>query len=124
MIRRIEVLLGRQVLIAYEGDERVFEFDCATGDRDHPTDPGYFRILRKHRTYTSVKYKVPMDYALFFTRDGKAIHKGYMVGPVSYLKFGGFESFGSHGCVRLADNDARTLFDWAAVGTSVEVRRA
>ena len=122
MSRRIEVFLGRQVLIAYEGAKKVFEFDCATGDRKHPTGTGTFKIIRKHRTYTSMKYKVPMDYAMFFTTDGKAIHKSQMVGPISYLKYAGLNYFGSHGCVRLADSDARALFDWAPMDTPVVVR--
>lgn len=120
-MKRIEVLLGRQVLIAWDGNRKVFEFDCATGDRDHPTDTGHFRIFRKHRAYMSQTYKVPMDYAMFFTRDGKAIHKARMVRPTSYLKWAGFDYFGSHGCVRLADGDAIALFDWAPMGTPVDV---
>ena len=30
--------------------------------------------------------------------------------------------FGSHGCVRLSEEDARTLFDWAPINTKVEIR--
>jgi lipoprotein-anchoring transpeptidase ErfK/SrfK len=124
MNKRLRVLLSRQVVQAYDGDALVFEFDCATGDREHPTTPGSFTILRKHRTYTSMKYKVPMDFAMFFTMDGKAIHKSHVVGPISYLKWGGFDYFGSHGCVRLAESNAQTLFDWTPVGTPVDVTRA
>ena len=121
MRKRIKVLLGRQVLIAYEGARQVFEFDCATGDKDHPTEPGHFTVFRKEITHTSTKYKVPMDYAMFFTTDGKAIHKSQLVGPISYLKWGGLDYFGSHGCVRLAEADAIALFAWTPLGTSVEV---
>jgi hypothetical protein len=28
---------------------------------------------------------------MFFTHDGKAIHKSYMVGPISHLKWAGFD---------------------------------
>src|SRR6185295_12091839 len=101
MGKRIEVLLGRQVLIAYEDERKAFEFDCATGDREHRTAPGHFHILRKHRNYTSHKYNVPMDFAMFFTLDGKAIHKSHAVTSISCLKYLGFDYFGSHGCVRL-----------------------
>jgi lipoprotein-anchoring transpeptidase ErfK/SrfK len=121
MSKRIKVLLGRQVLLAYDGQTEKFKFDCVTGDSDHPTTPGHFTIFSKHRTYTSIKYKVPMDYAMFFTHDGKAIHKSNVVGPLSYLKWAGFSSVGSHGCVRLTEIDARTLFDWTPLGTAVDV---
>ena len=122
MNKRIEVLLGRQVLIAYDGGTKAFEFDCATGDKDHPTMPGMFRVLRKHRKYTSHTYNVPMDFAMFFTLDGKAIHKSHAVGPISVLKYVGFDFFGSHGCVRLEESDASALFDWTPMGTPVTVR--
>jgi lipoprotein-anchoring transpeptidase ErfK/SrfK len=123
MSKRIEVDLTRQVLTAYEAGRKCLEFDCATGDRSHPTTPGAYHILRKHRDYTSIKYRVPMDFAMFFSADGKAIHKSHMVGTVSYLKYAGLDYFGSHGCVRLAGEDAEALFDWAPVGTPVDVRR-
>jgi len=122
MSKQIVVLLNRQILIAYENGAKVFEFHCATGDENHATDVGRFKIFRKHRAYTSRKYNVPMDYAMFFTYDGKAIHKSHMVFPISILKYFGFNSFGSRGCVRLSDEDARKLFDWTPMGTTVEVR--
>ena len=124
MPKHIKVLLDRQVLIAYDADKEVFCFDCASGDRSHPTPPGQYQILRKHPIYRSKKYDVQMDYAMFFSRDGKAIHKSHAVGPISYLKYFNFHWFGSHGCVRLAEGDAKTLFEWTPVGTRVEIAPA
>jgi lipoprotein-anchoring transpeptidase ErfK/SrfK len=121
MSKRIRVVLSRQVLIAYDGKRQVYEFDCATGDSSHPTGPGNFRIFRKHRTHVSSKYNVPMDFAMFFTMDGKAIHKSHFVGPISFMKFFGADSLGSHGCVRLSDKDAQALFDWTPIGTPVDI---
>ncbi|HHL4083217.1 L,D-transpeptidase [Burkholderia sp. A2] len=46
-----------------------------TGDSEHPTDRGAFRIMRKYPTYRSRAYNVQMDYAMFFTGDGKALHQ-------------------------------------------------
>jgi len=45
-----------------------------------------------------------------------------VVGPLSYLKYVGIESIGSHGCVRLAEEDATWLFNWADVGTPIWIR--
>lgn len=118
-MKNIEVNLKRQVLFAYENDKKVYEFDCVSGDEDHPTNIGTFTIFRKERKYRSKKYNVQMDYAMFFTNDGKAIHQGYAVGPLSYIKFVGIDAIGSHGCVRLAESDARTLFDWTPLHTKV-----
>lgn len=119
--KRILVDLHLQKLFAYEANKKVFEFDCVSGDKDHPTDVGRFQIFRKNRKHISSIYKVPMDYAMFFTKDGKAIHQSHVVGLLSYLKFFGIESIGSHGCVRLDEEDAKALFDWTPMNTPVEV---
>ena len=121
MAKTIKVFLSRQILIAYDGTKESFKFDCATGDKSHPTTPGLFPIFKKDRKHFSHKYKVQMDYAMFFTQDGKAIHMSHLVGPVSLLKSLGMNSFGSHGCVRLSEADAAALFDWTPLHTVVAV---
>lgn len=121
MTKKIKVLLNQQKLIAYNNGQEVFTFDCVSGDKDHPTDIGVFPIFQKDRKHFSHKYKVEMDFAMFFTHDGKAIHKSHLVGPISMLKYMGMDSFGSHGCVRLSGEDAEKLFDWTPLHTLVEV---
>ena len=118
--KRIEVFLNDQILIAYEDKKEIFKFDCVTWDKDHLTPIGSFLIYRKHEKYTSKKYKVRMDYAMFIYK-GIAIHMAYMVAPMSYLKRFGIDCFGSHGCIRLSEDDAKSLFKWALMGTPVKV---
>jgi lipoprotein-anchoring transpeptidase ErfK/SrfK len=79
--------------------------------------------MRKHAKYRSHTYNVPMNYAMFFTLDGKALHQyhGPGFGVVRAFKTSVSDWFGSHGCVRLREEDARTLFDWAPIGTTVNV---
>jgi lipoprotein-anchoring transpeptidase ErfK/SrfK len=120
MVKRIIINLTRQVLMAYDGGKLDYQFDCASGDRANPTPPGRFQIGTKNRFHFSSQYKVPMNYAMFFNR-GIAIHQAIGVRPISYLKFAGFDSYGSHGCVRLSEHDASILFDWTPLNTSVDV---
>jgi lipoprotein-anchoring transpeptidase ErfK/SrfK len=120
MARKIRVNLSRQVLLASEHGKEVFAFDCTSGDSTHPTPLGVFSVQHKHKKYTSHKYKVAMDYAMFF-HQGYAIHMSHAVGATSYLKYVGADYFGSHGCVRLSEADAKKLFDWTTVGTPVEI---
>jgi len=124
-MKRIVVNLEDQTVEAYEGENLVHQFNCVTGDDDHPTDPGTFKIIRKEHPYRSKTYHVQMDYANFFTDDGKALHQYH--GPVPLeivrtLKKGVSEWFGSHGCVRLEEDAARTLYEWAPLGTKVIVQ--
>ncbi len=65
-----------------------------------------------------------MNYAMFFSRDGKAIHEAIGVGVTSYLRFLGVTSLGSHGCVRLSSEHAATMFAWTPVGTKVHIEAA
>jgi lipoprotein-anchoring transpeptidase ErfK/SrfK len=121
---RIEVSLQEQTVKAYDGPTLVYSFDCITGDKDHPTDPGNFRVFLKDEKHVSHKYHVKMYYALFFTHDGKAIHQYH--GPafwlVRTLKQDATNWFGSHGCVRLVEEDARKLYQWAPLHTSITVK--
>jgi len=125
MNKLIKVNLSLQIVEAFENNKPVYKFDCVTGDSDHPTDSGFFKILRKEHPYRSHKYNVQMDYAMFFTHDGKALHQYHGVVPLSLVRTmrnNISEWFGSHGCVRLAEMDANTLYKWANIGTTVEVR--
>lgn len=119
--KKIVVNLHRQKLIASEGGKIVHEFDCITGRAGKETNSGTFKVMRKVKDYTSKKYKAPMPYSMFFTDDGKAIHATPLAKIRSYVKYLGLGEPGSHGCVGLSDDDAKTMFEWAPVGTVVEV---
>ncbi|WP_426174579.1 L,D-transpeptidase family protein [Massilia sp. TWR1-2-2] len=60
----------------------------------------------------------------FFTLDGKALHQYDGIVPlrvVRTVRNGISEWFGSHGCVRLTHADAKALYEWAPLGTTVNV---
>lgn len=120
----IKINLTQQIVEAYEGTIQIFQFECVSGDKDHPTDRGVFRILRKAHPYRSRTYNVQMDYAMFFTHDGKALHQYHGVVPLAFVRTARSsvsDWFGSHGCVRLTGTDAKKLYEWASVGTTVQV---
>jgi lipoprotein-anchoring transpeptidase ErfK/SrfK len=121
--KAILVDLDDQNLYAFNGPKLIFEFYCASGDRVHPTAtwPSLYKIFRKHEVYRSRTYNAQMDYAMFFTSDGKAIHQSNVVGLTSVLKDIGLNQLGSHGCVRLSEENAKKLFSWAPMGTPIFV---
>jgi hypothetical protein len=129
--KRIEVASWNQKLVAYDGNAKVFEFDCVLGDQMTPTRPGFFRISRKDRHHISAQFGSPMPYSMFFD-EGRAIPGGTHVG-VRHLamqaRLGGLDNLlpdskkiASHGCVNLNQDDAKRLYEWATVGTPVHVR--
>jgi hypothetical protein len=122
--KKIVVDLASQMVEALESGRRVYRFICVTGDGAHPTDKGTFKIFRKSRIYRSRAYNAQMNYAMFFTTDGKALHQYHGIVPLSVVRTmrAGSDWFGSHGCVRLTEQNAEAMFEWAPMGTVVEVR--
>ncbi|HEY3474591.1 MAG TPA: L,D-transpeptidase [Anaerolineales bacterium] len=113
--RWIDVDLTNQMLYAYEGDVLVNSFIVSTGTWLTPTVTG------KHKIYVKVRMQDmrgpgyhlrDVPYVMFFKGD-YGLHGTYW-----------HNNFGtpmSRGCVNLTIDDAAWLFDWASVGTIVNV---
>ncbi|HBE19895.1 MAG TPA: hypothetical protein DEG17_09075 [Cyanobacteria bacterium UBA11149] len=111
--RWISVDLTNQRLIAWEGGFQVYAVIVSTGKKSTPTRQGIFTIKSKHRTdrMQGQGYDVPnVPYTMYYD-GGYAIH-----GAFWHRRFG---TPVSHGCVNVAVNHARWLFNWASVGTPV-----
>lgn len=122
--KRIVVDRSEQMLYAYEGTKLVLETPISTGLDLTPTPRGIFTIYRKTPTrfmqgplpgISDQYYDLPgVPWNLYFTKEGGAIHGAYW-----------HEEFGqqwSHGCVNLPLAIARTLYEWAPLGTQVLVQ--
>jgi hypothetical protein len=119
--RWINVNLSSQTLVAYEGDTPVFETLVSSGTWQYPTVTGQFRTYIKYESQTMNGYLLGYDYYLpdvpyvmYFYRD-YAIHGTYW-----------HNNFGtpmSHGCVNVYTPDAEWLFNWAPIGTLVNVHQ-
>lgn len=93
---------GAQRMHVYVNGGLAHVWPVSTARRGYVTPPGSYRVRRMERMWYSRKYHMsPMPYAMFF-RGGYAIHG---TGAVRALG-----SRASHGCVRLATGNARTLF--------------
>jgi lipoprotein-anchoring transpeptidase ErfK/SrfK len=113
--RWIDVDLSSQSVSAYEGKNNVSTFIVSTGTWQHPTVTGQFHIYVKYR-YTDMAgpgYYLPdVPYTMYFY-DGYGLHGTYW-----------HSNFGtpmSHGCINLRTEDAAWLYNWADVGTLVNV---
>jgi lipoprotein-anchoring transpeptidase ErfK/SrfK len=100
---------------AYDGADPIASFLVSTGTRYYPTVAGQFRIYRK-LTKTPMAgpgYYLPnVPFTMYFYK-GYALHGTYW-----------HDNFGhpmSHGCVNLRTPDAEWLFNFAVVGTLVNV---
>jgi lipoprotein-anchoring transpeptidase ErfK/SrfK len=124
MAKRILVDIAAQQVTAFDGKSRFHACECVSGDTSHSTPRGRFAILRKHHPYTSKTYGAAMNYAMFFTTTGEALHQYHGPAPWTLLRLGRrmTTAVGSHGCVRLQEDDAKKLYGWAPIGTAVEVK--
>ena len=106
--RWIEVILDRQLVIAWEGNVAVRSMLASTGTAQHPTVRGNFRIYQKfiNAPMQGPGYYLPnVPYIMYFYQ-GYGFHGAYW-----HTAFG---TPMSHGCVNLSLADAAWLFDWAS----------
>ena len=113
--RWIDVDLTNQRVYAYEGDTVVNSFIVSTGTWLTPTVTGQFNIYVKYRSnkMSGPGYYLPdVPYIMYF-------HGSYgLHGTYWHNNFG---TPMSHGCVNLTIDDAGWLYNWASVGTVVNV---
>ncbi len=111
----IDVNLTQQMVYAYEGDTVVQSFLVSTGTWQYPTVTGRYHIYVK-LLYTDMAgpgYYLPNVPNTMYFYKGYALHGTYW-----------HHNFGtpmSHGCVNLSIPDSQWLFNWASVGTLVNV---
>lgn len=115
--RWVDVDLSEQRVYAYEGSTIVNTFVVSTGTWLHPTVSGRFKIYVKYH-YADMSgpgYYLPNVPNIMYFYSGYALHGTYW-----------HSNFGvpmSHGCVNLSIPDSGWLFNWASVGTVVNVHQ-
>lgn len=113
--RWIDVDLSQQRVYAYEGDTLMNSFIASTGTWQTPTVTGKFKIWIKvfSQAMSGPGYYLPnVPYVMYFYKD-YGLHGTYW-----------HNNFGtpmSHGCVNLTIPDSEWLYNFASVGTVVNV---
>jgi len=93
---------NQQMTVSVDGEHR-YTWQVSTGGRGYATPSGTFSALRLAKEHYSKEWDdAPMPHSIFFTPRGHAIHGSY---DTKHLG-----SAVSHGCVRLAPDNAATLF--------------
>jgi lipoprotein-anchoring transpeptidase ErfK/SrfK len=106
--RHIEGDLSRQVIALVDGGRVQRIYPVSSGKPSTPTVTGSFKVYSKT---PGTNAKGMVDSAYFI--GGYATH-GYPSVPVYPA---------SHGCLRVPIPEARSLFNWIAIGTPVDVYR-
>ena len=113
--RWIDVDLSSQMVYAYEGDSVVNSFLVSSGLWNHPTVTGTYQIYAKYPStlMAGEDYYLPgVPWVMYF-------YKGYSFhGTYWHHNFG---TPMSHGCLNMYTPDAEWLYNWADIGTTVNV---
>jgi len=119
--KKIVIHLGSQTMDIIEHGVVLSTFKISSGKRGMETPTGTFAVLSKNKRAYSKTYGLYMPYWMAFTTLGHGIHE-LPEWPNGYKE--GERHLGapvSHGCVRLGVGSAQRVYDWAEIGTSVEV---
>ncbi len=121
----ILVDISEQHMYVYEGDLLVFSFVASTGMRNS-TRTGLFSVLNKIPNAYGATWNIWMPnwlgiywagglqngiHGLPILPNGAQLWAGYLGTPISY------------GCIVLGTHESKLLYDWAEVGTPVEIRQ-
>ncbi len=123
--KSIVVDRSEQMLYAYDGDSLFMSATTSTGLDSTPTPRGVFSVYKKTPSRymqgplpninSDDYYDLPgVPWNLYFTEGGAVIHGAYW-----HDRFG---TKYSHGCVNLSPEIARTVYEWAELGTTITVR--
>jgi peptidoglycan hydrolase-like protein with peptidoglycan-binding domain len=106
---QIYVSKATQTMTVYDGDEILATSKVSTGKPGHTTPSGIFSILEKRKYHESNIYSnAPMPFMQRLTWSGIALHEGKVPDYPA-----------SHGCVRLPNGFAKTLFSMTERGAHV-----
>jgi lipoprotein-anchoring transpeptidase ErfK/SrfK len=120
----ILVDISEQHMYVYEGDVLVYSFVASTG-LNNATSVGNFAVQSKIPNAYGATWNIWMPnwlgiywagglengiHALPILPNGATLWEGYLGRPISY------------GCVVLGSYEAKLLYDWAEIGTPVEIR--
>lgn len=121
--KRIVITLATQTLAYSIGPKQIGTFAVSTGRPGRPTPLGTFAIRDKHPRAWSNSAKLWMPYWMPFIGTTYGIHE---LPEWPGGKKEGEASLGtpvSGGCVRLGIGPAKTLYEWAEVGTEVTITK-
>ena len=117
--------ISEQHMYVYGDGNLIWSWVTSTGERGRETAPGNFSVLNKIPNAYAYTWNLQMPYwlgiywagslqngihALPILSNGQILWEGWLGTPVSY------------GCVILSTENAKTLYDWAEVGTLVKIQ--
>lgn len=133
--KRIVVDLDRLWLVAYEDNQIAFHWPVSSGRDNAPTYPGIFQILEKVDVAYGSSFDLcgtngdcgqwQMDWFMGIYEVAPNLMNGFhgavLLPNGGYLDGGSVQTRTTYGCVMSDNQQAELLYQWAEVGTIVEI---
>jgi tetratricopeptide (TPR) repeat protein len=122
--KRIEIDISEQHFYAWLGDTLVYSFPTSTGIPGRDTATGHFEVLDKiPMAYSSIwRLKMPYWLGIYYVGNIENGIHALPIRPDGTVMWGGLLGRkASYGCVILSTEAARIIYDWAEIGTSVDI---
>jgi lipoprotein-anchoring transpeptidase ErfK/SrfK len=122
--KRIEIDISKQRLYAWEGDTLIHEYRVSTGLRGRDTAPGNYQVLDKiPMAYSSIwRLKMPHWLGIYYVGGIENGIHALPIRPDGTVMWGGLlGQRASYGCVILSNKAAKTIYNWAEIGTVVDI---
>jgi len=118
--------ISEQRMYVYEGDRLLWKWVVSTGEPGRDTAIGQFAIQSKIKMAYASTWNLDMPYWLGIYWSGpleNGIHALPIQRDSGYKLWDGYLGQRvSYGCIILSDENARTLFNWAKMGTPVIIQ--
>jgi tetratricopeptide (TPR) repeat protein len=122
--KHIEINITTQHLYAWLGDTLIYSFPVSTGLRGRDTATGHYEVLDKIPMAYSSVWNLQMPYWLGIYYVGNienGIH-ALPIRPDGSVMWGGLlGQRASYGCIILSTEAAQLLYEWAEIGTKVDI---
>lgn len=132
--KRIVVDLDAMWLVAYENGEMIYNWPISIGMPSAPTSPGIFQILDKTpKAYGSSfnmcgasgcsQWEMDWFMSIYEVAPGltNGFHGAVLLPNGAYLGGGSTQQRSTYGCVMSENGNAERLYNWADLGTMVEM---
>lgn len=134
--KRIVVDLDAQWLVGFENGELIFDWGVSSGREEAPTYPGIFQILtHDERAFGGSfalcneagtncnQWEMNWFMGIYEVVPGlmNGFHGAVLLPNGGYLGGGGVYEPSTFGCIMSVDTWAKQLYDWAEIGTMVEI---
>lgn len=123
--KKIVVDISEQRMYVYEGSVLIYKWVCSTGEPGRDTRTGVFAVQSKiPEAYSSVwRLRMPYWLGIYWAGASENGIHALPINPNGTVLWAGFLGHKvSFGCIILDTPNARTLYNWAEIGTPVIIQ--